>query len=107
MFNSYTIGNKKIFNYTQITVDSKYHPRLILKREVVEYIKSLRIIFQPLEGEERRVEIKKDFLDALGYFSSKGFIKIERIILKNLKINKIWSSCLWEEKKEVKMEQAQ
>lgn len=114
MFRVDWIDGEKYFSYNFKIIDSTYHKRISLIKELKEGPISLlqTISIGPKDGslktfdwDEYSGENIDEFLDKIEKeYQNYSVLKIEK---KNLKINNIWSKKLWEEKREVKMEQVQ
>lgn len=114
MFKVDWIDGEKYFSYTLKVIDSTYHKRISLIKELKEgpiaFLQTISIglkngSLEHFEWDECSDENINEFLDKIEkLYQNYSILKIEK---KNLKINNIWSKKLWEEKKEVKMEQVQ
>ena len=112
MFKIDWIDGQKYFSYSFKEIDSKYHRKIFLIKELddgpVSFLKVVSInpkngVLDTLDWDENSNENIYEFLDKIEKsYQNYSILKIEK---KNLKINNIWGR-LWEEKKEVKMVQA-
>jgi len=109
------IGKEKYFSYTHKEIDSTYHKKISLRKELEKgEIYSVDSISITKDGgmicfgwydTDGLTETLDKFIERLKRdYGNYTIVKLEH---KNLKINNIWSKKLWEEKKEVKMEQVQ
>lgn len=112
MFKIDWIDGQKYFSYSFKEIDSKYHRKIFLIKELddgpISFLKTVSInpkngTLDTLDWNENSNEDIYEFLDKIEKsYQNYSILKIEK---KNLKINNIWGR-LWEEKKEVKMVQA-
>ena len=112
MFKIDWIDGQKYFSYSFKEIDSKYHRKIFLIKELddgpISFLKTVSInqkngTLDTLDWDENSNEDIYEFLDKIEKsYQNCSILKIEK---KNLKINNIWGK-LWEEKKEVKMGQA-
>lgn len=112
MFKIDWINGQKYFSYSFKEIDSKYHRKISLAKELddgpISFLKT--VSFNPKNGaldtfdwDENSNEDIHEFLDKIKKsYQNYSILKIEKKILK---INNIWGR-LWEEKKEVKTVQA-
>lgn len=112
MFRVDWIDGEKYFSYNFKIIDSTYHKKIFLIKELnegpISFLQTISIgpkdgSLKTFDWDEYSDENIDEFLDKIEkLYQNYSVLKIEK---KNLKINNIWSKKLWEEKKEVKMEQ--